>query len=1206
MFLTLIFFSLLSSLSAQNLFWTQTSPSQAVPKSGKVRDYLPESYQVFHLDLSTLENYLDKAPMEFTGGKPLTIQLPLPDGSLAELVSVESPVMKPEMAVKYPTIRTFAAKGLTPGVYSARFGYTELGFHAVIRTDKGMVYVDPLYPGQFDYYLVYFTSQTEASTPVPGCGWTAEEQPQEPKQGGGAAIVEKTTESVPVELRVYDLALACTGEFGQSYGGTVTSVLSAMNTALNRVNEIVMPEAGFKFELIQGNELLVFLNADTDPYFDANVGNSLLDQNTDVINSIITPSFYDIGHVFTMGCVDVGGVAGGTVCSNGKARGVTCFYSSNIESIAENVMAHELAHQFSASHSWANCPGNMGQLASNGAYEPGSGSTIMSYSGACGNQNVPSFGADYYHVISLQQMRNYYTTGLGATCPDLVLTGNNSPDVTLPYTNDFFIPISTPFELTSEASDPDGDDLTYCWEQFDLGPTTDLGAPEGDAPIFRSFPPNGNPNRVFPRIENVVGNISDNFEVLPTYSRNLTFRCTVRDNDPNGGGVEWREVKFKATDTAGPFTVMSPNSASVTWTGGELVEVTWDVANTDNAVVNCQSVNIKLSTDGGYNYPITLISGTPNTGSALVFVPDLNTNLARIRVEAADNIFFDISNANFTIEPATEPGWTYGLTTPVVQELCIPADASVGFVTGSLFGYDSLVYLDVVDGLPANVTAAFDASPINAGQTATLTFNFDEVLDNQNFAVTVRLISGTDTLFQLLSYDLVFSDFSQLALDFPLNGATNQEQLGLDFGWNGLPFADSYDFQIASSPTFAPNTIIDEGYNLINTDFEVDELLEKNTIYYWRVQTRNVCKESGFTDPFAFRTLTLQCDLYTSSDIPLGIPSIGAQTVTSNLPILDNGVIDDVNVIDLQGFHEGLGDVEFKLTSPAGTTVKLFGGICGNISPFFMDLDDDSPLGLTCPPVGGIAYKPQGALSAFDGENTSGNWVLTVSVLNSAGNGGLVNGWGLEFCANFTPNPPVVVTNDTLFTKPGGTRLIENNILLTEDPDNIADELEYTVVVEPAHGALFWFGNELSVGETFKQSSINAGNIWYVHDNDGSQTDYFQFLVQDGTGGFTGVQKFNIGLDPDAPIATEETSRPEPLRIFPNPNEGNFTIEIPQTAQGPFQLDIFQTDGRLLESRIIPEGTLTYNLETSLSSGLYVVRLRGGNGIWLERIKIAQ
>jgi len=204
--------------------------------------------------------------------------------------------------------------------------------------------------------------------------------------------------------------------------------------------------------------------------------------------------------------------------------------------------------------------------------------------------------------------------------------------------------------LTGSATDPNGDALTYNWEEFDLG---SAGAPNNplNPPFFRSWPAVASPARTFPRPTELVNNTTVIGEVLPNVTRSMTYRLTVRDNRMGGGGVNAASVTFNVTTAAGPFAVTAPNTA-VSWTGNATQTVTWNVAGTTAAPVSCANVNIDLSTDGGYTYPIALASNTPNDGAENITAPNISTGTARVRVACASNVFFDISNVNFSIAPA--------------------------------------------------------------------------------------------------------------------------------------------------------------------------------------------------------------------------------------------------------------------------------------------------------------------------------------------------------------------------------------------------------------------------------------------------------------------------------------------------------------------------------------------------------------------------
>jgi hypothetical protein len=276
-------------------------------------------------------------------------------------------------------------------------------------------------------------------------------------------------------------------------------------------------------------------------------------------------------------------------------------------------------------------------------------------------------------------------------------TGNSAPLVTAPAS--YTIPVRTPFALTGNATDADGDTVTYLWEQNDQGGfdgTALIDNAKTNGPLFSQFgkravvtsadtikygSPGENhvttsPTRVFPDIDQILANntnaesgacptpagtptaanIECYAEFLPTVAyvgtpgvnaspASLNFRLTARDGR---GGVSSADTQLVLAHAAGPFLVTAPNAAT-TLQAGSTQTVTWSVANTNVAPVGVENVKISLSTDGGRTWPHTLAASTPNDGSASVTLPSVATNTARIKVEAIGNVFFDISNADIKI-----------------------------------------------------------------------------------------------------------------------------------------------------------------------------------------------------------------------------------------------------------------------------------------------------------------------------------------------------------------------------------------------------------------------------------------------------------------------------------------------------------------------------------------------------------------------------
>ena len=608
----------------------------------------------YKLEISTFTNLLYSSPEESSSLLGTIIEVPFPDGTFKSYRIKATPIIPQALQNKYPGIKTWSGQGVEDPSSVIYLDVTIWGFHGMIFSEQGTVYIDPFNPSTTEFYKVYWKSNALSSSQIAACGFdpsttenqiNAAEISARVQQGGSPNNVARSAGNT---LRTYRAAIACTGEYSAYHGGTIPGALSAIVTSLNRVTGVYEQEVAIRLVLVPNNDTLIFLSSTTDPYTNSN-GGSMLGQNQSTVASRIGNSYYDIGHVFSTGG---GGIAGlGVICSSlSKARGVTGSPSPINDPFNIDYVAHEMGHQFGGNHTFnsntSSCSGN-GNSAT--AFEPGSGTTIMAYAGICGSHNTQNFSDAFFHTASFDEIFDYVTLSGGSTCPVSTATGNNAPVITS-IGSDHAIPYQTPFLLEGVANDPDGDPIKYSWEQYDLGPAGSPSVPVGNAPLFRSIIPTTSPIRYFPKLSAIVTGATSIGERLPTYARDLQFRLTVRDNKLGGGGVTYEEVlvTLNVINTGAPFAVTAPNT-NVTWVGGTQENVTWNVVGTDLAPINATNVDIFLSTDGGFTYPTTLAAGVPNTGVATVTVPSINNTTARVMVRGAGNVFFDISNANFTI-----------------------------------------------------------------------------------------------------------------------------------------------------------------------------------------------------------------------------------------------------------------------------------------------------------------------------------------------------------------------------------------------------------------------------------------------------------------------------------------------------------------------------------------------------------------------------
>jgi len=758
---------------AQKNFFSDVSERSILLNNAK-RVIIPQKFRALSMENAAMKNFLWSLPKEgqvlYNRNQAPILELPMPDGRTAKFHVWESSIMEPGLEAKFPEMKTFAGQGIDDPYATIRLDYNPyFGFHAQVLTIAGSYYIDPYARGNIENYISYFRNDNSRIT-----GNHCE------TIGDTERFTDPNSPNVvPVglcrgtQLYTYRLALACTGEYAVAVcapnPATVPATAAAMLTSVNRVNGVYEVETSIRMVLVANNNDLIFLDGATDPYTNNN-GVTMLGQNQTTVDGIIGSANYDIGHVVSTGG---GGVATLRSPCNAtlKARGVTGLPNPVGDAFDIDFVAHEMGHQWGGNHPFNGVTGNCSGGNRNGgtAYEVGSGTTIQAYAGICGVDDLQPNSDPYFHTVSFDEISVFVENG-GAACRVVTPTGNTLPQIISMSNNGVSIPINTPFTLNATASDANGDAITYNWEQWDLGPATlwNGGNANTTSPLFKSRIPKVTGSRTFPDIRVIAANYPTNpsatmdglkGENLPTSARTMKFRLTVRDNRLGGGGVvtggDGCQTGFTGTfqvNTVGttPFTVTVPNGGE-SWEGSTTQTITWNVAATNAAPFSVSNVKISLSTDGGLTYPTVLSASTANDGTEALTIPNTLTTTARIKVEAIGNIFFDISNANFSITAATSG---FEFTSPAATTIACNAatSATVTLGTTSNGGYVVPVALTATAGVPAGTTVSFNPAIVVPGNSSIVTLNNTNTLAAGTYNITITGISGVITKTRVISF----------------------------------------------------------------------------------------------------------------------------------------------------------------------------------------------------------------------------------------------------------------------------------------------------------------------------------------------------------------------------------------------------------------------------------------------------------------------
>ncbi|MCG2792529.1 MAG: M12 family metallo-peptidase [Weeksellaceae bacterium] len=724
-FTTLLSFGMMTTAFAQ---WAKTSmKGESLRQTGATSFYT--------VDLNTLRTQLSDAQLTGKNSKAVIINVPTLEGKVEKFAVYSLPVVVQSLADKYH-LGSYVGTGVDDPEKYIRFSVAPNDFQSMIIKNGVYEFVEPQNKEKTIYGVHPKTDKTSGPNGSWLCSSTEPEltRKQIDNLNNGSSFANNPTDflkSSDKKYRTMRLAMTVNGEYTTFHGGTVAGALTAINASITRCNAVF--ENDFALHLIlQDFPTLIYTNPATDPY-----STSLSSWNLSAQKAITAEAGeanYDIGHMF--GASGGGGNAGciGCVCvspplnssgvptGNGKGSGIT----SPADGIPEgdnfdiDYVAHEMGHQLGGNHTFSMSLEGTGQNV-----EPGSGSTIMGYAGITGATDLQPHSDPYFHINSIIQVQTNLTS---KTC-DIETPVDNSPP-TVVAMPDVTIPKSTAFVLTAQATDPEGDPITFCWEETDSATTaTTIGnlGNNANGPSFRSFNPTTSPTRYFPKQSTVLaGNLKSttDWEAVSTVARTTNFKVTVRDNNPDKAKQQTQYGTQKVTvGAAGPFKVTATkvyNNAPGAFT--------WDAVGTTASPYNVANVKIDYTTDNGSNW-IVLAASTPNDGTENLSFTGIATNtVLTMRVSAINNVFYAV-----------------GKVTVSAMVNC-DGTAPAGLAVSSITQTGAKVDWDAIANATYNLRykKATDTQWIDVLNIATNTYTISGLTLNTAYNVTVAAVcSGT-------------------------------------------------------------------------------------------------------------------------------------------------------------------------------------------------------------------------------------------------------------------------------------------------------------------------------------------------------------------------------------------------------------------------------------------------------------------------------
>lgn len=1159
-------FTLMYAVTAQQKnYWSSNTDAGSITTDKSVaRLSFPKDFKLFNLNVDPLRQELFSVVGNNASRHSTVISLPNAEGQVEQFEVFEASNFEPALQAQFPEIRAFSGRGITDKAATLKLSISPQGIQTMVfRADKENEFIEA-YSQDHTVYAVFRSQRAKGALP-----WKCSTPDQQLTTDLNAQVANAgITGRSGGDLKTMRLAQSCNAEYSNYFGATssaqVSLVLAAFNATLTRCNGVYEKDLALHLNLIANTTSVIYYNPSTDPY-----STTLSQWNAQLqstLTSVIGEANYDIGHMF--GASGGGGNAGciGCVCVNGsKGSGIT----SPNDGIPQgdnfdiDYVAHEVGHQLGANHTFS-----MSNEGTGVNKEPGSGITIMGYAGIT-SQDLAPHSIDIFHQASIAQIQSNLAS---KTCPVTTGISANNATPVVSAGSDYTIPISTPFALTGSATDANaGDVLTYCWEQNDNASSSQTGASsvasatKATGPNWISFSPATSPTRYFPKMSTVLagglisgpltgGDAGANTEALSSVSRTLNFRLTVRDNAPYSstapvsvGQTQFDDVVVTVSNTSGPFAVTAPNTA-VSWAGNSSQTITWSVNNTTAAPVSCANVKISISTDGGNTFS-TLVASTANDGSEVVTIPNTPSTTARIKIEAVGNIFFDISNTNFTITAGSNCGTPDFLSSTAITT----SSATVLWATvAGASSYDVDYKLNSSGTWTNAVTGTTSISVNLSGLASGLLYDW---------RVRANCTGGSSTYAQ--------SQFTTIPVA-GCNTPTGLSSSGITVSsatvsWTAASGAVSYDVDYKTN---ASGTWTNAATGTTATSVNLSGL-SASTLYDWRVRTNCASSSSLYTQA-QFTTLAAPgCGtafepnetLATAATISTGVANSAAITTST-----DNDY--------------------FKITT-TGTTNNVF----SLVGPSGVDFD------MQILNSGGTVL----------GSGTGATATETVTLNSQAAGTYYIrvfgyNGANSATCYTITATTTVVTSCSSVYDvstngSTGGAATIPFNTdikgLVNPSGDNdyykfvitTGGTITMTLTTLPANYHLRLLN---SAGSTL-QTSSNSGTTSETISRTVTAGTYYARVYPSNTNQWNATSCYTLKVALGTASREEDLITVNKISVFPNPVTNSVNVRIPG-IQGMADIKVFDIYGKLLMQR--SSGQVNTQLDVSaLPSGVYMVRV---------------